>query len=77
MRAGVIIVVVFVIAVGGLEDDGPTGGEDGMVDVQVIGFEGEAGEDGGNSDGLSIGQVDHGWRHDGQSMCISQRCVNI
>ena len=47
--------VVIVIAIDGLENDGPAWGKDGLVDIQVIGFEGKASKDGGDSNGLPIG----------------------
>lgn len=50
--------VVIVIAVHGLENDGPARRKDGLMDIQFIGFEGEASKDRGDSDGLAIGQVD-------------------
>lgn len=48
-------VVVIIMAINGLENDGPAWGKDGLVDIQVIGFKGEASKDGGDSDGLPIG----------------------
>ena len=47
--------VVIIVAVNGLENDGPARGKDGMVDVKVISFEGKASKDGGDSDCLPIG----------------------
>lgn len=44
-----------IVAVSGLEDDGPTWGKDGVVDVQIVGFKREASKDGRDSDGLPIG----------------------
>ena len=46
--------VIFIVAVDGLEDDGPAWGKDGVMDVQVIGFERETSKDRRDSDGLSI-----------------------
>ena len=53
--SAVMVMFLVIVPVDRLEDDGPAGGEDGMVDVQVIGFEGEASEDGRDGDGLAIG----------------------
>ena len=55
-RLGAIVVI---IAVDGLEDDGPARGKDGVVDIQVIGFERETRKDGRDSNGLPIGKMDH------------------
>ena len=44
-----------IVTIDRLEDDSPARGKDGMVDIQVIGFEGEASKDGRDSDGLAIG----------------------
>ena len=46
------VVVLVVLAV---EDDGPTGREDVLVGMQVVGFEVEAAEDGGDGEGLPVG----------------------
>ena len=46
--------IIRIVAVNGLEDDGPAGREDGLVNVQVISFEGKASKDGGDSDSLAI-----------------------
>ena len=48
-------VIIIVVAVNGLEDDGPAWWKDGLVNVQVVSFEGEASKDGGDSNCLAIG----------------------
>ena len=67
-RLGAVIVSV---AVSGLEDNGPAGGEDGVVDVEVVRFEGEASKDGRYGNGLPIGKVNHTWRHGGRFLVYS------
>ena len=47
--------VIFIIALAGINYDRPSRRENGLVDVEVIGFEGIASEDGRNGDGLAIG----------------------
>ena len=50
-----MIIFFVVVTIDRLEDDGPAWGKDGMVDVQVIGFEGETSKDGRDSNDLAIG----------------------
>ena len=48
------VVNFVVVAVNGFEDNSPARGKDGVVDIQVIGFEGETSKDGRDSDGLPV-----------------------
>ena len=49
------LTIIVMVAVNGLEDDGPSGRKDGVMDVQFIGLEGETGKDRRDGDGLAIG----------------------
>ena len=51
-RLGAVIIII--VAVNGLEDDGPAWWKDGLVNVEVVSFEGEASKDGGDSNCLAI-----------------------
>ena len=64
------------VAINSLDDDGPAWRKDGVVDVQVIGFEGKASKDGRDSDGLSIGQMEHTWRHIRQQASVNIETLN-
>ena len=52
--------IVFVLAV---DDNSPAGGEGVVVGVEVVGFELDAAKDGGDGQGLAIGQMDDGRGH--------------
>jgi len=54
----------------GFENDSPSRGEHGVVDCQVVGLEGKTSEDGRDSDGLTIGEMDHRWCHTGVNIAI-------
>ena len=58
VRGDVVVFLVFAV-----QDDGPAGGEDGVVGAEVVGFEEEAAEDGLDGEGLSVGEVHYRGRH--------------
>lgn len=47
----------------GLQNDGPSRWENGMMNIQLICFEEEAAKDSGHSEGLTIRQVHKIWCH--------------
>lgn len=47
-----------IVVFGRFEYDGPAGWKDGLVDIQVIGFEGEPSKDWRDCESLAVGQVD-------------------
>ena len=49
------VIIVIIVAIHGLEDNGPAWWEDGLVNVEIVSFEGEASKDGGDSNCLAIG----------------------
>ena len=65
----VIFFVVFAI-----QDDGPTGREGGVVDVEVVGLEEETSENGLDGESLAIGEVDYRlWHFD--CVALVRRCM--
>lgn len=47
----------------GFEDDSPSGWEYGVMDVEVIGLEGQSSKDRRDCDGLAIRKMDQARRH--------------
>lgn len=64
---------VFLLLVFGLQNDGPPGWENSMMNIQLVGFEKEAAKDSGHSEGLTVGKVHKIWCHTAsttaQSIC--------